>query len=309
MNQKIDVSVIIPTYNRIYMLEEALKSVLTQEFDGTVEIIVVDDNSSDKTSEIIDHKYPQINLISLKQNGGAAAARNRGLSVAKGKYIAFLDSDDLWEKNYLPTQISALEGKDKCFSVSNIVVWDTVKNEKQIQVLQPNLKQYTSPLHHMMVGNFIHTFSCVIFPQQVLQEVGLLDERIRYGQDAEFFARCFIADYVPILTNKPLVIQRKHDKEQLTDLKNQQDRIKNRLLSIQKNYPLIKDKSKLNVSQNRLYADLYKKYARMYLKQNNFKQWFICSKKIANYTFPGYGLYYMTRTLLSYIKKKLTRKI
>ncbi|MGB3188751.1 MAG: glycosyltransferase family 2 protein, partial [Limnoraphis sp.] len=70
MNQKIDVSVIIPTYNRIYMLEEALKSVLTQEFDGTVEIIVVDDNSSDKTSEIIDHKYPQINLISLKQNGG-----------------------------------------------------------------------------------------------------------------------------------------------------------------------------------------------------------------------------------------------
>ncbi len=309
MNQKIDVSVIIPTYNRIDMLEEALKSVSTQEFDGTVEIIVVDDNSSDKTSEIIDHKYPQINLISLKQNGGAAAARNRGLSVAKGRYIAFLDSDDLWEKNYLPTQISALEGKDKCFSVSNIVVWNTVKNEKHLQVLKPDLEKYTSPLHHMMVGNFIHIPSCVVFPRQVLQEVGLFDDTIKRAEDADFYARCLIANYTPIFINQALAIQRKHDQGQSTDIKNQEERIKERLSIIHKNYPVIEKKGCLDVSQNRLHADLYKKYAQLYIKQNNLQQWFVCSKKIANYTFPGYGLYYMTRTLLSYMKKKLTRKI
>lgn len=301
-----DVSIVIPSYNRILMLEEALQSVFDQEFNGKIEIIVVDDNSSDKTSEIIAHKYPEINLISLKQNGGAAAARNRGLSVAKGRYIAFLDSDDLWEKNYLQTQISALEGKDKCFSISNLVVWNTVKNEKHIQVLQPNLQKYTSPLHHMMVGNFIHIPSCVIFPRQVLKEVGLFDERIKHAEDADFYARCLIADYTPIFTNQPLAIQRKHDRGQSTDIKNQEERIKNRLLIIQKNYPLIEKKGCLSVTQNRLYGDLYKKYAQLYLKQKNIGQWLRCSKKLADYTSWGCALSNIKNDIQENIKNKLT---
>ncbi len=300
------VSVVIPTYNRISMLEEALQSIFSQEFNETVETIVVDDNSQDNTSEIISHKYPEVNLISLKQNGGAAAARNRGLSVAKGKYVAFLDSDDLWEKNYLQTQVSALEAKDKCFSVSNIVVWNTVKNEKQIRVLKPDLEKYTSALHHMMVGNFIHIPSCVVFPRQVLQDVGLFDEKIKRGEDADFYARCLIANYTPIFTNQPLAIQRKHDRGQSTDVKNQEERINNRLFIIEKNYPLIKNKGSLNVSQNRLYGDLYKKYAKLYLKQKNIRQWLRCSKKLADYTSWGYALSNMKNDLQDRIRSKLT---
>ncbi|WP_413162530.1 glycosyltransferase family 2 protein [Capilliphycus salinus ALCB114379] len=306
MNKKIDVSVIIPTYNRLPMLKEALDSIFSQDYPGEVETIVIDDNSQDGTSEFIAREYPDIHLISLKQNGGAAAARNRGLSVAKGRYIAFLDSDDLWEKNYLQSQISALEGKDKCFSVSNIVVWNTVKNKKQIRVLQPNLQKYTSPLHHLMVGNFIHIPSCAIFPRQVLEEVGLFDERIKRGEDADFYARCLIANYTPIFTNQPLAIQRKHNQGQSTDIKNQEERIKNRLFMIQKNYPLIENKGCLNVSQNRLYGDVYKKYAKLYLKQKNIRQWLRCSKKLADYTSWGCALSNMKNDLQEKIPNKLT---
>ena len=93
------------------MLEEALASVFKQEFDGTVEVIVVDNNSQDSTPEVVGQKYPDVHLISLKKNVGAYVSRNRALLEAKGKYIAFLDSDDIWKTNYLKTQIAALQGK------------------------------------------------------------------------------------------------------------------------------------------------------------------------------------------------------
>jgi glycosyltransferase involved in cell wall biosynthesis len=251
------------------MLEEALDSVFSQQFDEVVEVIVVDDNSQDKTSEMVSQKYPEVHLITLQQNVGVAAARNQALSIAKGRYIAFLDSDDLWEKDYLKIKISALEGQDKSFTVSNILVWNTVNNEKQIRVLKPDLEKYTSPLHHLMVGNFIHIPSCVVFPRQVLQEVGLFDERIKRGEDADFYARCLIADYTPVFTNQPLAIQRKHSQGQSTDVKNQEQRIQNRLFMIQKNYPIIALKGNFKVSQNQLYADVYQKYSRLYLKKKN----------------------------------------
>src|SRR5687768_2408040 len=99
-----DVSIIIPTYNRLSMLEEALGSVLSQEFDGSVEIIVVDDHSQDGTSDKIRQEYGAVHVIQLEENIGNYAARNLGLTRARGKYVAFLDDDDLWEPTYLRTQ-------------------------------------------------------------------------------------------------------------------------------------------------------------------------------------------------------------
>ncbi|MGB3533139.1 MAG: glycosyltransferase family 2 protein [Microcoleaceae cyanobacterium] len=299
------VSVIIPTYNRIAMLQEATESVLAQDFKGKIEIIVIDDNSSDETCEVVSQKYPEVKLICLNQNQGAGAARNQGLQMAQGQYLAFLDSDDLWEKSYLREQISALEGKSKFFSISDILTSETAKNKKSIHQMKPNLRRYTSPLHHLMVGNFIHIASCVVFPHQVLQDVGLFDENIRYGQDADFYVRCLIADYKPIFINRPLAIQRKHNQSQLTDIKNQNKRITNRLYLIEKNYSLIQKKDELNVSKNKLYADVYKKYARMCLNQNNTLQWLQFSKKIAHYSSWYYALSNMINDLKSFVIGKL----
>ena len=92
------VSVIIPTFNRAYIIHKAIESVLAQTYQK-IEIIVVDDGSEDNTDEVIGN-YKQVIYIK-KQHEGQSEARNAGLTIAKGKYIASLDSDDVWKENYL----------------------------------------------------------------------------------------------------------------------------------------------------------------------------------------------------------------
>ena len=97
------VSVIIPNFNGALYLKEAVNSVLEQDY-VTKEIIVVEDGSTDNSVELLKAFGPKISLIESK-NKGASTARNIGISVAKGEYIAFLDSDDIWESNKLRLQI------------------------------------------------------------------------------------------------------------------------------------------------------------------------------------------------------------
>jgi glycosyltransferase involved in cell wall biosynthesis len=97
------VSVIIPNFNGALYLNEAVNSVLEQDY-ANKEVIVVDDGSTDDSVELLKAYGPKITLIESK-NKGASTARNIGMSVAKGEYIAFLDSDDIWELNKLRLQI------------------------------------------------------------------------------------------------------------------------------------------------------------------------------------------------------------
>ncbi|MEL7039041.1 MAG: glycosyltransferase family A protein [Cyanobacteria bacterium J06592_8] len=301
MNTSFDVSVIIPTYNRISMLEEALQSVFSQEFDGTVEVIVIDDNSSDKTSEIVSDKYPEVNLISLTKNIGPSAARNRALSLEKGKYIAFLDSDDLWEKNYLNVQISSLKGELKCFSVSNLILWNTQKNSRRVRVQNPDLKKYTSMLHHFLVGTFIYTPSSVVFPRQVLEDVGFFNEESRFCDDTNFYIRCLLAGYQPKLTKYPLTIQRKHSEGQITDHKNLRKRLKARLSHVEKFYPLVHKKSNIP-SIRKIYAEVYIDFARQYLARKSLINWLKMIWKSAFYS-SNYALSSLIADLIK-IKRK-----
>jgi glycosyltransferase involved in cell wall biosynthesis len=102
------VSVIIPTYNRCQLVIEAIGSVLTQSFTD-FEIIVIDDGSTDDTAEMVKAVNDERCRYFYKPNGGAASARNMGLTKAGGEYVAFLDSDDLWPKKYLEVMVSTLQ--------------------------------------------------------------------------------------------------------------------------------------------------------------------------------------------------------
>ena len=98
MNYSPLVSVIIPTFNRAYIIHKAIESVLHQKFKN-FELIVIDDGSEDNTDEVISDYKPVIYI--KKKHEGQAAARNAGLKIAKGEYIASLDSDDVLKDNYL----------------------------------------------------------------------------------------------------------------------------------------------------------------------------------------------------------------
>jgi glycosyltransferase involved in cell wall biosynthesis len=109
MAEKPLVSVVIPTYNRAGTIARAIESVMRQSH-RPLEIIVVDDGSSDGTLRAIDcNAYPlPLTLISLSRNQGAAAARNHGIAMAQGVYVAFLDSDDEWHPDKITRQLRAL---------------------------------------------------------------------------------------------------------------------------------------------------------------------------------------------------------
>ena len=101
------VSVIVPTYNRASRLEEALNSIVCQTYKD-FKLIFVDDGSTDNTSKVI-RSFSGAQYLAMTKNSGVSKARNLGLASAKGKFICFLDSDDLWDVNKLKIQVDWME--------------------------------------------------------------------------------------------------------------------------------------------------------------------------------------------------------
>jgi glycosyltransferase involved in cell wall biosynthesis len=110
------VSVIIPTYNRESILPKAIESVLRQTYPA-IELIVIDDGSKDNTKQLVE-SYPGITYV-FQENGGQGKARNTGLELATGYYLASLDSDDTWEPDFLSVCISKLEKDGLDFVFAN----------------------------------------------------------------------------------------------------------------------------------------------------------------------------------------------
>ena len=113
MNEKkFSISVIIPTFNRIWSIERAIKSVIKQTLSPQ-EIIVIDNGSTDGTSNFLKQKYPYIKII-YESKKGVSSARNRGIIEAKSFWIAFLGSDDEWLPKKLEKQMTVQEAKKFC---------------------------------------------------------------------------------------------------------------------------------------------------------------------------------------------------
>ncbi len=116
------VSVITPVYNAERFLCSTIDSVINQTYRD-IEIVLVDDCSKDKSKEIIEEycrKYPFVRYHRQEKNGGAAVARNTALGIAKGRYVAFLDADDVWEPCKLEKQLALMKEKDAEFSFAAI---------------------------------------------------------------------------------------------------------------------------------------------------------------------------------------------
>ena len=114
------VSIIMPSYNTGKYISESIESVIAQTYKKW-ELIIVDDCSNDLTIKVVQKylkEYSNIFFIQLEKNSGAAAARNKGIEEAQGEYIAFIDSDDLWEKNKFECQINYMKENKKSFSLT-----------------------------------------------------------------------------------------------------------------------------------------------------------------------------------------------
>lgn len=202
------ISVIIPTYNRKEFLKEALDSVLKQE-GVKKEIIVVDDGSKDGTSEII-KSYPVKYLY--QSNKGPASARNLGILKSKGKYIAFLDSDDLWLEDKLSLQLNFFEENPEYLIVHTNEIW--IKDGKPLKQLKKHKKgggdQFERSLELCVISP-----SSVLIKRELFEKIGLFDESFPACEDYELWLRVTSKFKVGFI-EKELVIKRGGHKDQLS---------------------------------------------------------------------------------------------
>src|SRR5690625_5205046 len=172
------VTVITPTYNSENYIAETIESVLNQTYKH-FEMIIVDDGSKDKTVKIIEQylkKDDRLKMIRLKQNQGAAVARNTAINNANGRYLAFLDSDDLWLPEKLEKQLKFMQEKDVAFSFTKYVrMKENGELTKNISKA-PETITYNDLLKHCVIGCLT-----VILDKEKIDTIQM--ENIRRRQD------------------------------------------------------------------------------------------------------------------------------
>lgn len=184
MNFKSLVSVIIPTYNRANVIEDSINSVLDQTYKD-IEIIVVDDNSNDNTIKVLEKYKDKIKVIKHERNLGGGAARNTGIRNSNGTYIAFLDSDDVWEKNKLENQIEIMKkNPDISVCFCNYIMVNKVNEEI---VGRHNINTKGDVTTKLFFNNYIGTTSALIVKKSSLIEVNGFDETLRSCQDWDLY--------------------------------------------------------------------------------------------------------------------------
>ena len=178
------VSVIIPTFNRTDKVIEAINSVRYQTYTD-MEIIVVDDGSTDDTLEKISINYdPRIRVISQK-NSGVSSARNFGMANARGKYIAFLDSDDLWIPSKLKKQMDLMEGnKDLGIIICGVVRLNM--NDNSTVVTCPSSvdrKHYISSMIYGRVWDVAFGTGSYLIKKAIIDQAGGFDVSLKNFED------------------------------------------------------------------------------------------------------------------------------
>jgi glycosyltransferase involved in cell wall biosynthesis len=187
MNQDPLVSVVIPTYNRARLVCSAVESVLAQTWP-TVEIIVVDDGSTDHTLEALARFGDRIRVVS-QGNAGPAAARNRGACVARGEFIAFQDSDDLWDPSKLEIQVRLLqrlgESVPCCLSNSEMHLSDgRVTSSFKYSLMDPRCEQGTwLNVAEVLATRFVLFNQAVVIRRRAWEKLNGFDESLKYLED------------------------------------------------------------------------------------------------------------------------------
>lgn len=230
------VSVIIPTYNRCQLVQEAIDSVLVQTHPH-YELIVVDDGSTDGTGDVLQTRYAGKIIYIWQENQGESAARNYGISAARGEYIAFLDSDDLWLPEKLSRQVSVLENNPDVGAVF-CQAWHIDGNGQRLD-LQPlgfNSVPADFDLDTLLMRNRIPAgASTGMIRSSIFEKIGTFSQDIRYGEDWDLWLR-ISANSSIILIPEPLVSYRQHIKSQsyFTNAKRVDDILADRLIMLER---------------------------------------------------------------------------
>jgi len=209
------VSVIIPTYNRRDYLQEAIDSVLAQTFTN-FEIIVVDDGSTDGTGEALEQRYGDRIRYEWQENQGESAARNRGIKMAQGEFIALLDSDDMWLPTKLERQVASMREHPSTGMVTCRML--TINGQGRLIAGKVSDAPCAAPItwEQAVTGScpgLDGASSAVMIRRDVFSELGVFDTEIKYGEDTDLWMR--IADRYDVYDmGMRLLLFRRHGSQQ-----------------------------------------------------------------------------------------------
>ena len=193
------ISVIIPTFNRKHTLQRAIDSVLAQTFKP-YEIIIVDDGSKDGTKEWLLQNYPSVQYIH-QPNNGVSSARNKGIQISQGSWIALLDSDDEWMPEKLEYQSRFLEmNRDSSFCHTN-EIW--IRNGVRVNQMKKHKKYGGDIFKHCLDICRISPSSSII-KKDVFEEVGAFDESLTVCEDYDLWLRV-TAKFNILFLDEPLI--------------------------------------------------------------------------------------------------------
>ena len=204
------ISVVIPTYNRQHTLARAIESVLDQTA-AVDEIIVVDDGSTDQTRDFLSEKYPNVDYY-YQPNAGVSAARNKGVSVAKSDWIAFLDSDDQWLEKKIGMQRQAWNQSPSHRIVHSDEIWirNGVRVNKKNKYRKSGGRIFEDCLSLCAISP-----SSVVLEKKLLIEVGGFDEALPACEDYDLWLK-ICSTYSVLLVDTQLLQKFGGDKDQLS---------------------------------------------------------------------------------------------
>ncbi len=206
----IETSVIIPTFNRLLFLKEAIDSVLSQTYQD-FELILIDDGSTDGTKEFATGLSNHLRYI-YQENSGPSAARNHGIRESQGAYITFLDSDDLWLENKLQVEIAFMKANPDTM----ICYTDEIWIRRGVRVNQKNKhRKYSGWVFERCLPLCIVSPSSVLMRREFFEAVGFFDESLPACEDYDLWLRGalkFPFQYLP----QKLIIKRGGHEDQLS---------------------------------------------------------------------------------------------
>ena len=206
----IKVTTIIPTFNRGYCLAESIQSVLDQNFSD-FELIVVDDGSTDNTAEVIE-QFSGIHKIRIKKNRGVSFARNLAIKQARGEWIAFLDSDDLWERDKLAIQMNWVECNPDYHAVYTDEIW--IRNGVRVNAMKKHRK-YSGDIFRHCLPLCIVSPSSVLLRNELLNKFGGFDESMPVCEDYDLWLRISMSFPFHFIEEK-LIVKRGGHEDQLS---------------------------------------------------------------------------------------------
>lgn len=216
------ISVIIPLYNHERYIAQTIHSVLKQSFPD-FELIIINDGSTDQSGEAVKAIKDERITYYFQENHGAPYTINKGIQLAKGKYVSILNSDDLYFENRLKKCITHAESKLKAAVFTGIELIDIddqfigyrLGQDWNLKIGEPTFENHHAIIFDLLAGNFLHTTSNLFCRKQVFDEIGYF-ANLRYVHDYDFFLRLCTRYQVGFI-EEPLLRYRFHDSNTLGD--------------------------------------------------------------------------------------------